>query len=308
MNDFDYAKSVALVTGASRGIGERIALALARRGVRGLVLTARNEGDLARVANAVRALAPGVRVETIAADLGGGARAAAFIKGETDRRGLTVDLLVNNAGFGAYGAFAGSDANRAQEMLAVNIAALTALTREYLPGMTARGWGGVVNVASTAGMQPVPYMAAYGATKAFVLSFSEALWAETRDLPPPADVRVVCLCPGGTETNFAEAAGGMARGKFENSFHESADVVAEAALVALDRNASYAIVGRDNYVSYLSTRVFPRSAVARVAASIFRPQPAAPVAAKPPLKTIALAVAATALAAGAFYVARKRRF
>ena len=268
---FDYAHATAaLVTGASRGIGAEFARELARRGTPNLALVARSADDLEALATELRERY-GTRVEVIVADLSD-ADAPAAIHAATEQAGLRVDLLVNNAGFGDYGAFETRPVAKQTAMVEVNVTNLVALTGLYLPQMVANGGGGIVNVASTASFQPVPYMSTYGATKAFVLSFSEALWAENRDRE--TGVRVVCLCPGNTETNFGAVAtdadtGG--RGLFESIPADSAEKVARAGLDALDRNASYAVVGALNYAGALSTRLAPRAAVARVGAALFRP-------------------------------------
>ncbi|MBC8104356.1 MAG: SDR family NAD(P)-dependent oxidoreductase [Cytophagales bacterium] len=267
-SSFPYPQSAALVTGASRGIGAAIARELARRGIAALALTARTAADLDRVADEIRSAFPATRIEVIAADLAE-PDAPAFLKAETDRIGLSVDLLINNAGFGSYGLFDESESARNTAMVEVNIAALVKLTHLYLPEMRARGRGGILNVASTAAFQAVPYLAAYSATKAFVLSFSEAVWAETQEWNPPAsDVRVVCLCPGGTDTNFGD---GMDRGRFENGPQSTPEEVAVGGLDALDRNASYVVVGLSNYVGTLGSRLLPRARMARMTASMFRP-------------------------------------
>jgi short-subunit dehydrogenase len=264
---FDYAGSTALVTGASRGIGAAIARSLARRGIGALVLSARSASDLDALAAEIRAARPGLRVETIPANLAE-AHAPARIKETADRLGLTVDLLVNNAGFGSHGAFETLPVERERDMVAVNVDAVVALTGLYYPGMLARGRGGVLNVASTAAFQPVPFMTTYGATKAFVLSFSEGLWAECREHSDDPDVRVVALCPGGTETDFGD---GMHRGRFESAKQSTPEEVAESGLEALDRNASFAVVGAGNYVGTLGARLFPRATIAGIAADMFRP-------------------------------------
>lgn len=268
MGPFDYTGSTALVTGASRGIGAALVRELAAREIGGLVLTARSEGDLKALAEEIAAAHPGTRVEIIAADLSDPV-APEQIKAETDWRGLSIDLLVNNAGFGTAGYFEEQDPQREQAEIAVNVSSLVLLTRLYLPEMRRRKRGGVVNVGSTAGFQPVPYMATYGATKAFVLSFSEALWVENRDRK--GDVRVVCLCPGGTETNFGEH---IHRGKFEGTPQSTPAEVAKAGLGALDRGAPFVVVGAANYVGTLGARFLPRAAVAKIAGSLFRPEDA----------------------------------
>ena len=300
---YDTAGSTALVTGASSGIGAEIARLLAGRGVAALVLVARSEDKLEALARELCAGHGDLRVEIIPADLSQ-PDAARRIHAETERRGLIVDLLVNNAGFGSHGFFDERDGAREAEMIAVNVHALVALTSEFLPGMVARGRGGILNVASTAAFQPVPYMATYGATKAFVLSFSEALWAENRD----RGVRVVCLCPGKTETNFA-AESERSGSRFEEWEDSTAEEVARAGLDALERNASFVVVGRSNYIGTLSARIAPRAVMARSTANIFRPESAQKNSAVAPLR-FRKGAAALGLLAGAVllgYAKRRRK-
>ncbi|MBC8142600.1 MAG: SDR family oxidoreductase, partial [Armatimonadetes bacterium] len=265
MTAYSYSESTVLVTGASRGIGAALTRALAVRGVRALVLTARSEDDLERLASKLFEK-HGLRVETIAADLSDPAAPAA-IKAETDRRGLTVDLVINNAGWGTHGTFSDTDPQKSRDMVEVNIQSLIELTHLYLPGMIAANRGGIVNIASTASFQPVPFMAVYAATKAFVLSFTEALSVELSEQGADG-VRVVGLCPGGTQTNFGD---GMLRGQFENAVQDSPEAVAEATLAALDANTPVAIVGAKNYLMAQSARFAPRRIVAEVAGGLFRP-------------------------------------
>jgi len=194
------AKQTALVTGASAGIGVDLAECFAADGY-DLILTARTESALREVADRL-AKAHSITATPIAADLGaigGGAKLADAIKA----RGLSVDVLVNNAGYGHAGAFNGSDAAVQLGMIDLNDRALVELTQIYWPRMLANGRGGVLNVASTAAFQPGPLMAVYYASKAFVLSFSEALWEEARG----TGVKVSCLCPGPTVSKFRERAG-----------------------------------------------------------------------------------------------------
>lgn len=264
---FPYRESTALVTGASRGIGAEIARALAARGIGTLVLSARTGADLDSLASELRGAHPTLRVETVRANLAE-PQAPARIREATDRLGLSIDLLVNNAGFGAHGVFEEVGAAKDDDMIAVNVTSLVALTHLYLPAMVARGRGGVLNVASTASFQPVPFMTTYAATKAFVLSFSEGLWAECQEKGVGADVRVVCLCPGGTETNFGD---GMKRGRFESSKQSSPREVADAGLEALDRGVPFHVVGTANYVGTLGARILPRATLARFTAGMFRP-------------------------------------
>src|ERR1700758_3873577 len=166
----------AVVTGASSGLGAIFAEQLAQRGLP-LVLAGRDRARLTAVAQRVGQTAPDVDVELVVGDLGTDAGIDALV---TDLDGRVIDVLVNNAGFGTYGPFSEVDARRERELVAVNVDALVRLTHAVLPGMLDRDRGGILNVASTIAFQPAPYQATYGASKAFVLSFSEALWAETK--------------------------------------------------------------------------------------------------------------------------------
>jgi short-subunit dehydrogenase len=189
----------ALVTGASSGIGYELTRILAREG-HDLALVARTEGVLERLAADVRTDF-GVRVEIVAADLAD-AKSPDIIWERLRSLGFRVDVLVNNAGFGSLGSFAASDTGTQLDMVQVNVAAVAHLTRLVLPDMLERGEGRILNVASTAAFQPGPGMAVYFATKAFVLSFSEALAEELYD----AGVTVTALCPGPTPTGFQKRA------------------------------------------------------------------------------------------------------
>src|SRR5579872_5340614 len=186
----------ALVTGASSGIGVDLARELSRDG-HNLVLVARR-------AEPMRALAAELKtnVEIVTADLSKPGAAAALVV-ELEARRLAIDVLINNAGLGATGRFDRSDPAKVTEMLQVNVTALTELTRLLLPPMIARKQGRIMLVASTAAFQPGPLMAVYYATKAYVLSFGEAIWFELRG----TGVTVTSLCPGPTATNFFSAAG-----------------------------------------------------------------------------------------------------
>lgn len=297
---YDYSGSTALITGASRGIGAEIARELAARGAPTLILVARSREDLERLAEELYATYQ-TRVEVIAADLAE-PDAPERIKEETDRRGLHVDLLVNNAGFGYHGYFEESEMEREGNMVAVNAAAPVKLTRLYLPEMTARQGGAIVNIASTAAFQPVPFMATYGATKAFVLSFSEALRVENE----AKGVRIVCVCPGGVETGF-DFGTSKSRGRFENTRMSSPEEVAAASLEALEKNASCTVVGTMNYIGTFAPRLLPRTVIARITGAIFRPLSEQPDSGGSRRKIVAGAAFAVALGAAALVAVRRGR-
>lgn len=188
-----------LVTGASSGIGRELARCFAADGCR-TILTARRQAELDALAAELRSQS-GSEVTVVTSDLATPAGVHELL-GALRQRGLSPDVLVNNAGFGARGDFSEMPVDRIASMLAVNVDALTMLARELLPAMRNRKRGSVLNVASTAAFQPGPYMAAYYASKAYVLSLSEALHVECK----PDGVTVTCLCPGATDTGFAAEA------------------------------------------------------------------------------------------------------
>jgi uncharacterized protein len=187
--------STALITGASGGIGKAFAQELAARQTN-LVLVARSEEKLHQLAQELQQQYK-VQVDVIVQDLTE-PDAAGAVFDATTAKGLTIDTLINNAGFGDYGDFAKSDRTRQVKIVQLNVAALVDLTHRYLPLMRQRGSGSIINVASIAGFQPIPYLSVYAASKAFIISFSEALWAENR----PYNIRVLVTCPGPTETDF----------------------------------------------------------------------------------------------------------
>jgi short-subunit dehydrogenase len=250
----------ALITGASSGIGAAFARALAARG-EDLVLVARSADRLTALAAELTAK-HNIHAEVLPADLADPGAPDAIVA-ELAARNIEIGTLVNNAGFGTNGEFASLDAARERDEVFVNIVALHQLTRALLPPMVARGKGAIVNVASTAAFQPVPYMATYGATKAFVLSFSEALAAEARS----QGVRVLALCPGQTETAFFE---GMESARVGRA--RTPDQVVATALRALDRGQSVVIDGWMNYAMANSIRLVPRRLVTSIAARMQRPK------------------------------------
>ena len=250
-----------LVTGASSGIGEQFALKLGRRG-HNLVLTARSENRLHDLAARLRAENPGIDVEVIAADLAQPGSAAA-LTAEVAARGVEVDVLINNAGFGSHNPVAEEDPDNVAREIQLNCSSLVELTVRLLPAMLTRDRGGVLNVASTAAFQPLASMAVYGASKAFVLSFTEALWAETRT----TGVRVMALCPGATETGFFDVAGK----EFLTQGRQSADHVAEFGLRAFfNGRAPSVIPGVANKLGATGYRFVPRAMLARFAGARVR--------------------------------------
>ncbi len=257
----DWRGKWALVTGASAGIGWALAEQLAAGGTN-LVLTARRRERLEQLATRLREQHK-VRVECIAADLGR-ASAPEEIFHITQGKGIAVELLVNNAGFGAYGEFHKIELARQLEMIQVNITAVVHLTHLYLPAMIEQQRGDILIVASTAAFQGVPYITTYAATKAFDLLFAEALAEEVRRY----GVRVCALCPGSTQSEFHEVAGQPEHTKRRQ---ETAEKVAGVGLEALARGKSYVISGLGNYLGTHGQRLAPRRLVTRVAGSLFRP-------------------------------------
>jgi short-subunit dehydrogenase len=249
-----------LITGASSGIGEVFARRLAARG-RNVLLVARSEDRLIRLCNEL-GRSNSVRAQHVALDLSK-PESPARLFDEAHRRGLTVDTLVNNAGFGSFGDFTKQDLGRELNMIDLNIKSLVDLTYRFLIPMRERKQGAIINVASTAGFQGVPFMATYAATKAFVLSFSEALWEENR----PHGIKVLALCPGVTDTNFFEAARGQ---KPPARVAQSPEDVVDTALRALARGRSHIISGWTNRAITEAERLVPRSVVTRVAGRMMR--------------------------------------
>ena len=248
------AGGTALVTGGTSGIGYELAGLLARDG-HPLVLVARGQADLDRVAGELRQR-HGVAVETVAADLSR-REAVEAVAAEVERRGIVVEMLVNNAGFASYGPFAESDLDHELAMIRVNIEALTHLTRRFLPGMLARRRGRILNVASTAAFQPGPLMAVYYATKAYVLSFSEALAEELRG----SGVTVTALCPGPTATGFQERAALEESRLIRNRSLLDAHTVATVGYAGMLAGKRLVIPGARHWLTAEAVRFMPRRAV-----------------------------------------------
>lgn len=253
----------ALVTGASAGIGVALATELASGGTN-LVLTARRGDRLQELADKLKTTHR-VRCEVFVADLTQ-PDAPEKIYGFTKEKGLAIDFLINNAGFGQYGELGRVETQRLMDMVQVNCSAVVHLTRLFLPDMIGRHRGDILILASTAAFQAVPYISTYAATKAFDLLFAEGLAEEMK----PHGIRVCALCPGSTESEFHNVA---EHPEFaQNHRQETAEKVARTGLQALATGKSYVISGVGNYLGAQSQRLVPRRVVTRIAANMFRPR------------------------------------
>ena len=248
-------RPVTLITGASAGLGAEFARQCAARGDE-LVLVARRRDRLDALAAEL-----GGKPQVIDADLSEPG-AASQLMGQVDRLGFAVDTLINNAGFGLVGRFAALPLERQREMIGLNVRTLTELAHLVLPGMIERRRGAVLNVASTAAFQPGPHFAVYFATKAYVLSFTEALHQELKG----TGIKVSALCPGPTATEFGGVAG-FKSARFNRFAADAADVV-RAGLRGLDRNKAVVIPGAMNKITAQSARLIPRAAMRRIVARL----------------------------------------
>lgn len=258
---FTYNGKTALITGASTGIGKVFALELAKRRM-SVILVARSEDKLRALASEIMQTY-NVRAEVIVSDLGEEG-AAHKIYQQVEQRKLVVDVLINNAGLGAYGLFESFPSERHRQQVMVNVTALVELSHAFIPVLLKRPGGtAIINVASTVGFQPIPYMAVYSGTKAFVLSFSEALAVENRG----RNVRIQALCPGATETPFlADPGQGVAVGSLRTP-----EQVVATSLRALERNQIVVVDGLQNAWIAELPRFLPRWIVARIAGAMVRP-------------------------------------
>ena len=253
--------STALITGASSGIGKELAVALAARGYE-LLLVARRKDRLASLAQELKS-AHGVAVTVYAMDLaqpGSSAKLEAAVL----KDGHSVDVLVNNAGFGTNARVVDENRELVADEIQLNVGTLVDLTIAFLPGMVARKSGAIVNIASTASYQPVPGMAVYAATKAFVRSFTEAVWGEV-----PAGVKVFAVSPGATATEFFDIAGATP----SSALAPTSDVI-DVILAGLDspNPAPSIVVGTRNRVLARIARIVPRTTAIKVAGSMFLPK------------------------------------
>jgi len=238
----------ALVTGASSGIGEEFAYQLAEKGIN-LVLVGRNKSRLDEVANKVSQ--ENTQAIPVAMDLTKGVGELVNI---ISQKGIKIDLLINNAAFGIYGDFINKDKSQYDDMIEVNVKALTDLAYIFSKEMVSRKKGGIINVSSIAGLFPEPYYAVYGATKAYVYSFSLALWAELKD----ENVHVLCLAPGKTKTRFSERSGSNESGK-----KMKPEEVVRVALESFEKGEPFALPGVMNKVFHFVGSLFPDRIVVR---------------------------------------------
>lgn len=259
---FNYAGSTALITGASSGIGEAFANKLAAKGCN-LILVARSEDALNQIAGDLHEQ-HGVTIDVMAADLiepNNRDNVAEAVQA----LGRQVDLLINNAGFGTMGAFVKADPQRERSEVDLNVTALTDLCHAFLPGMLERQHGAIINVASTASFQPMPYLAVYAATKSYVRSLSEALHAECQG----RGVTVTALCPGPVATNFFEATGSSkAQGMVKKvaGIMMTAEQVVDDALNAMEKGKAVVVPGMPNKLGALGSSLTPNRLITRLLA------------------------------------------
>jgi uncharacterized protein len=244
----------ALVTGASVGIGRDLAVVLAEH-KHDLVITARNQSQLEALAAELRQDLS-VKVEVIVQDLAK-PQAAGELFAEVQRRSIPIDILINNAGFGGHGRFDAEDIDQILGMLQVNIVALTHLTRLFLPGMIDRKNGRIMNLASVASFLPGPLMAVYFASKAYVLSFSEAIASELKR----TGVTVTAVCPGPTKTEFGKRAGISSAPSFHDGFSMQSMPVARIGYRAMMRGQRVVVTGVQNKLMTSLVRFTPRALV-----------------------------------------------
>lgn len=261
MSEKRESRKTALVTGASAGLGKELASLFAKDG-HDLVLVARSEAKLGALAEDL-SRAYGITAHVVPADLGAAAAPSQIFE-RTRQLGVDADFLVNNAGFGTNGAFLDLDLAREKEMIAVNCTALLELTHRFVGPMRARGHGRVLNIASTAGFQPGPFMATYYATKAFVISFSEALAFELQG----TGVTVTCHCPGATATEFAATAGNDKSRLFQRSGVAEANDVALHAYRSMMKGEVLSVHGALNKLGVQGLRLSPRSLARSIAAGL----------------------------------------
>ena len=251
----------AFITGASSGIGEAFATELAAKGCH-LILTARSEANLLRNAEKLRHRFA-VKVTVYAGDLSQKETPQRLFD-QTRKDQLSVDILVNNAGVGKWTNFLEQPMESYASMLQLNIDAPVALTHLFLPDMLKNKDGGIINVASTGAFQPCPYIAVYGASKSFVLNFSEALYGEYHS----KGVTVTCICPGNTDTGFQKEANADTKGMPS----DSPEKVAQEGIKALLNGKASHVAGTSNYLTSLLPRILPRRSVIHIVSKMMNPR------------------------------------
>lgn len=264
-----FKDKTVLVTGSSSGIGLAMAKDLAKRGAN-LILTARSEDKLNEVAETIRSL--GREAYVIACDLSM-PNSAEDLYNAINNVGLSVDLLINNAGYGRWGAFTSFDRMDYAKMIQLNMTSLTDLCHLFISDMVEKGSGGIINVGSVASFAPVPYANVYSSTKAYVLNFTEALRYEYEE----KGVQVMALCPGGTQSNFASNATESSKtlqeraNRMERSnTYISAEAVAAECLDSFLKNKLYVITGRSNKIMHAIGRHLPRKAMLNLSGNMFK--------------------------------------
>ncbi|NCJ05239.1 SDR family NAD(P)-dependent oxidoreductase [Synechococcales cyanobacterium C] len=257
--------TIALITGASSGIGAAFARELAARKM-DLILVARSQARLEQLATELQNQF-GIEATVLVQDLTL-PQAANHIFEAVQARNLQVDLLINNAGFGDYGGFAQRPVDRKSDMVKLNVLALTELTHCFLAPMQTRKQGAIINVASIAAFQPLPYLAVYAATKAFVLHFSEALWAENQN----TGIKILALCPGPTDTNFFAESGMDQNPKMtEGSEIEDPVTVVKKTLKSLEKSHSHLVTGNlQTQLLVNASRITPRDWLTKALISVFK--------------------------------------
>ncbi len=263
MDAINYRNQWALITGASAGIGESFAYKLAEKGSN-LILVARREEKLLNLAKDLKNKYP-IEVDVIVSDLSE-LSAPEELFNRISQSNRPVSILVNNAGVGTIGRLDETDLEKNAKMILLNVYSFTLLIRLFLPQMLKQKFGIIVNLASVAAFQPTPYMAAYSATKAYVLSLSEALWAEYKN----SGIRILAVCPGPTRTEF-QAVAGMGDKSFTE--RDNPEVIVDASFKALDKNKNYIIPGPfKNYLLAQMGRFVPRSWLLKIAEQLMHRQ------------------------------------
>ena len=257
-----YNDRWALITGASSGIGAEFAVQLAGRGMH-LILAARRKDKMTELATDLNTR-HGTRCHIVAVDLADPESGRRLME-EVKRLGVQIELLVNNAGMGLIGQIETTTPEEVRKMLNLNLMTLTDLTYRVLPEMLSQGHGAIINMSSQAAFQPVAFMAAYAASKSYILHFSEALWAEARS----RGVTVMALCPGVTRTEFFDLAG--VPGWLEKHTSHPPGKVVKTAMKALEKRRQYVVPGWKNYLMTLLVRMTTRRTAVNESKRFFRP-------------------------------------